>query len=150
METREVKVYRFSELPEWAKEKVIENSYLSYEYLWNDDAMASLFAWARAIGLEITNYSIDWGNTSQCTIKYNDKYVDYEYEFNLDKSLTGYTMDYTLMIPWNKTKDIEECIDAFLKDCNADFEYQTTPEYVSEHLDANDYYFTEDGRVFEY
>ena len=150
METREIKVYRFSELPEWAKEKVIKDSYLSYEYLWSEYSMGSLFAWAKEIGLEITYYSIDWGNASQCTIKYNDKYVDFDYTFNLDKDLTGYTMDYTLMIPWNKTKDVDECIWAFLKECNADFEYQSTREYVSEHLYANDYYFTEDGNVYEY
>jgi hypothetical protein len=150
METREVKVYRFSELPEWAKEKAIEDSYLSYEYLWADDAMASLFAWAKVISLEITDYSIDWGNPSQWTIKYNDKHVDFDYTFNLDKDLTGYCMDYTLMIPWNKTKDIDECIEDFKQDCVADFEYQTTREHASQHFDANDYYFTEDGRVFNY
>jgi hypothetical protein len=150
METREIKVYRFSELPEWAKEKAINQSYLSSEYLWSEDAMFSLFDWAKAIGLQITDYSLDWGNASQCTIKYNDKNVDFDYTFNLDEDLTGYCLDYTLMIPWNKTKDIKQCIDAFIQDCVADFQYQSSEGYASEHFDANDYYFTEDGRVFNY
>ena len=148
METREIKVYRFSELSDSAKEKAINQSYLSSEYVWAEYSMGSLFAWAKEIGLEITYYSIDWGNASQCTIKYNDKYVDFDYTFNLDKDLTGYIMDYTLMIPWNKNKDPQECIEAFIQDCVADFKYQTSKGYVSEHFDANDYFFTEDGREF--
>lgn len=150
METREVKVYRFSELSSSAKEKAINESNLPHEYLWHDDAMHSLFAWAREIGLEITDYRIDWANSSQCMIKYDDRCTDYDYTFNLDKDLTGYCMDYTLMIPWNKTKDPNQCIEAFIQDCVADFEYQLTEGYISEHFDVNDYYFTEDGRVFEY
>jgi hypothetical protein len=150
MRTQEIKVdvYRFDELSEVAKEYVIANSSLVEEYFWAEDCIGSLLAWAKEIGLEITDYSIDWGNLSRCTIKYNDKYVDFDYNFDLNKSLTGYCMDDTLMNPWNETKDIDECIDAFLKACNSDFEYQSTEDYASFFFEANDYEFTEDGKVF--
>lgn len=150
MEIKEVKTYQFTELSESAKEKAIQDSCLVNYYFWGDDAIQSLIAWARVIGLEINDYRIDWGNTSQCKIKYDDKYVDYAYDFDLNKDLTGYCIDYVLMQTWNKTKDVDECINAFLKDCKADFEYQLTDEYAEEHFDANDYVFTENGKVFNY
>lgn len=148
METREVKVYKFSELSESAREKAIQDSSLVNYYFFEDDAILSLMAWAKVMGLEITDYRINWGNLSQCIIKYDDKYVDYAYDFDLDKDLRGYCVDYILMETWNKTKDVDECIDAFLRDCKADFEYQSSDEYAIDHFDANDYYFTEDGQIF--
>ena len=150
METREIKVYRFTELSESAKENAIADSYIIHEYLWGQEAIESLIAWAKAIGLEINDYRIDWGNPSQCTIKCNDKYVDYECSLDSNKDLISHTMSYILIKTWNKTKDVDECIYAFLKECNADFEYQFTDEYAMEHFDANDYYFTEDGKIFNY
>ena len=150
MRIAEIKVYKFDELSDEAKINAIQNSHHLDEYVWGDGAITSLFAWAKAIGLEITDYSIDWGNVSQCTIKYNDKYVDYECTIDLNKGLTGYCEDYTLGNAWNKTKDIDETIFAFLSSCNKDYEYQMTDEYNSEFFEANDYEFTEDGEVFNY
>ena len=150
MRTQKIKldIYSFNELSTAAKKYAISNSSLVQEYFWGEDCISSLLAWAKEIGLEITDYEIDWGNLSRCTIKYNDKYVDFNYNFDLNKSLTGYCMDDTLMEYWNETKDVDECINALLEACNSDFEYQGTEDYASDFFEANNYEFTEDGKVF--
>lgn len=142
----EIKVYTFSELPDEVQQKVINESILVEEYFWSDDVHGSLLAWAKEIGLEMSRqYYIDWENPSRSEINYDDKYVDYDHVFDLDKYLTGYVTDYILMNTWNETKDIDACISAFLADCNGDFLYQRTTEYAEEFFDSD--IFTENGKI---
>lgn len=70
-------------------------------------------------------------------------------------NLTGYTMDYALTNPIKEFLDkpdsrnfkdlLEDCFSAWIRDCNADVEWQSSDEYIGEHLEANDYEFEEDG-----
>lgn len=150
MRTKEINLYRFNELSQDAKENAMIGTNLSEEYFWEDCAINSLLSWAKEIGLEITDYTSGWYASSFGDIFFNDKHVDYDHRFDLNKDLTGYTMDYTLMIAWNKKRDVQYCIDAFLIECQRDYAYQTSIEYASEFFEANDYEFTEDGKVFNY
>jgi hypothetical protein len=43
---------------------------------------------------------------------------------------------------------LSDCLNSWLKGVRDDYEGQQTDEYISEHLDANDYDFTEDGEIY--
>jgi len=72
--------------------------------------------------------------------------------------LTGYYMDNEILAPLyafmkkpgNKDfKDVlEDCFDAWIKACNNEVEYQNSFEYIAEHLEANEYEFTKEGKRF--
>lgn len=70
---------------------------------------------------------------------------------------TGYCADYDLRRPiydFLKSKSdmdfselMEECLESFLESWKSDMEYQDSDEYISEHLQANDYDFTINGKI---
>lgn len=141
----ETKVYTFDELSDQAKEKAIDKlrEMLSYEYFWANDALASLKAFADEIGIHITDYSIDWGCSGRSYIKYSGNHNG---RF-IKKDLTGYCMDYPLINEWNKTRDIDSAISSWLNDCEQDYLYQSSDEYVIDYIHSNQYEFTEDGEI---
>ncbi len=70
--------------------------------------------------------------------------------------LTGYCGDESLLDPLRKFRDdpdtsltvgdvLQKCLNHWVSDWVADMESQTDPEYVAEHLIANEYEFTADG-----
>jgi len=71
--------------------------------------------------------------------------------------LTGYCMDDSLLGPVYDFLDkpdantdfrdlMERCFHEWIKDCNADIEWQNSDEYIDETLVANEYEFTKTGR----
>jgi hypothetical protein len=70
--------------------------------------------------------------------------------------LTGYTTDDSLLIPvydfMNKpdSRDFEDllndCLNEWVKDCNADYEYAMSTEAFEEYCESNDLMFDENGR----
>ena len=140
----ETEAYQFDELSNDAKENAkIE---LVSEYFWAGEAMNSLYAFAEEIGIKITDYSIDWYCSAISYVKW-EWYLD-EHKNDLSvQELTGYCMDYTLIEEWNKTKDVDDSIDAWLYNCERDYEYQQTHEYMIEHCEANEYEFTKEGKL---
>lgn len=72
--------------------------------------------------------------------------------------LTGYYMDNEILDEIYKYIDkpdsrtfrdlLEDCFDNWVKACNADIEYQNSDEYISEHLEVNEYEFTENGEIY--
>ena len=140
----ETEVYTFDELSDDAKENAkIE---LVSEYFWADDAIASLYAFADEIGVKIIDYRIDWSCSAISHVKW-EWYVD-EHKNDLSvEELTGYCMDYPLIDEWNKTKDVDDAIGSWLYNCESDYEYQQSDEYMSEHCEANEYEFTKEGTL---
>ena len=141
MRTIEVNVFTYNELNEYAKQNARDQ--LVSEYFWSDDAINSLNAFADEIGITIDNYRIDWWSASHSTVHWrgtpSTKYIK--------EDLTGYCMDYPLTKTFNKTKDVDEAIYAWLRECCNDFEHQQTDEYMIEHCEANRYEFDEQGNL---
>ena len=140
----ETEVYTFDELSDDAKENAkIE---LVSEYFWSDAAMGSLYAFADEIGIKITNYSIDWSGFSHSSIYWEWITDEHTNDITVEE-LTGYCMDFALIEQWSDTKDIDSAIDAWLNDCQKDYEYQQSDEYMVEHCEANEYEFTKEGKL---
>ena len=140
----EKKAYTFDELSDDAKENAkIE---LVSEYFWSDEAMNSLYAFADEIGVKITDYSIDWCSYGCTNIEWD--WIDkiHTNDITVD-DLTGYCMDFPLVEVWNDTKDVARAIGAWVNDCQKDYEYQQTDEYMIEHCEANEYEFTKEGKL---
>jgi hypothetical protein len=140
----ETEAYTFDELSDDAKEKAkIE---LVSEYFWSDDAIASLYAFADEIGIKITDYSIDFSGYSHNSISWEWIIDEHKNDLSVEE-LTGYCADYPLIDEWNKTKDVDGAIDAWVNDCQKDYEYQQSDEYMFEHCESNEYEFTKEGKL---
>jgi len=71
--------------------------------------------------------------------------------------LTGYYMDNEILDPIYQFLDsprninflelLEECFDAWVMACNQEIESQDSDEYIADHLEANNYEFTEEGEI---
>lgn len=168
METVEIKLYKFSELSDEAKQKAIEKlSDINVDYEWWE----SIYEDAENIGLKINGFNIDRGSyckgefinsaqdvaekiiqehgqmcetysTTQCylsdCISLNEKYKDageddYDYECELDELknnfLNSLLEDYRIML-------------------SQEYDYSTSDESIIQTIEANDYDFTEDGKLY--
>ena len=142
MRILETKVYTFDELSEEAKERAIDE-FRYKEYHWSEENINSLTGFFDAIGCKIIDYRIDWDYPNHCHVEYTGEPIQY----NIKEYFTGYCMDYPLSDTWNETKDIEKCLSAFFKDCNADYEYCNSDEYIEHLIEINEYEFTENGEL---
>lgn len=151
MRTIEVKLYEFNQLSDEAKRVAIEDARnLRWGYDWAHEAFSSLNAFLGALGTRALDYSIDWKNIHQSYVKVEECEIDTDFEFDSGYSLTGYCMDYPLIETWNKTKDVDEAIEAWLRDCANDYEYQISDEGIAEFIMDNEYEFTENGDIYDY
>ena len=141
MRTKTINCYTFDELSDEAKDNVKDN--LCTEYVWMNEAIESLKAFADEIGVTITNYSIDAGCSAHSYIRWQGT----PHSKFIPQSLTGYCMDYSLTKTWNKTRDVDECFEELLSDIQKDYEYQFEDEYVIEMCEANGYEFDEQGNL---
>jgi len=76
---------------------------------------------------------------------------------DLNDSLTGYYMDTVLLSPIadfmlkpdnrNFEEVLTDCFQAWIEACNQDVEYQNSDEAIIERIEANEYTFTEDGKL---
>ena len=137
-ETIERNVYQFDELSDIAKDNV--RSMFS-EYHWIDEAKNTLNAFADAVGIRITDYSIDCGCSAHSYVKWEGKPSG---RF-ISTYLSGFCMDYGITTEWNKSRDVDAAISILLNEIERDYEHQMSDEYLSEHCKCNEYEFTEDG-----
>ena len=84
-------------------------------------------------------------------------YENYAHLLDGDCPFTGYCFDESLLDPireYLKGGDdattfqtlIDRCLDAWASAYVADWEYQYTDEGIRDHLECNEYYFTEEGK----
>lgn len=177
MREKIIKVYKFDELSDQAKEHAIDK-YNQGEYFWGDDAMASLKAFLNHFNCNLKDWSIDFLEPYRNNIKiaypdpeedealYEDEILDllnqlgsYDPETlrgNGDCKLTGYCMDESLIDGFRKAwfggeRDLKELIEAGISqweiDVRVDAEYQYSEEGFKDLCEANDYEFTEDGEM---
>ena len=169
METRTYNVYKFSELNEDQKEKVIEKyCNINIDHEWWECTYED----AKNIGLELTGFDIDRG--SYC----EGKFIQTA-QYCADSILETHGKDCETYIDAaayiKERKDIEQhaesdeygefdlktcdkldaLTDEFLKSLLEDYlsmlrkecEYLTSKEAIIETIEANDYDFTENGRI---
>ena len=69
MRTVEIPVYRYAELPEKVRDRVRYDAAAIHGYGWQEEALKSLDAGAKALGAERVDYSVDFfgGSYSSCS-----------------------------------------------------------------------------------
>lgn len=168
MRTIRIKLYKFNELSESAKEKAIENfrinNYNDDEFIWDqiqDDA--------KEINLEIISLDDNRRNegqfvysgedTAKLILEKHGKDCDtyktaenflHEWEpakEKFERENEGWYFRYE-----NEGEEMEEdFLQSLLEDYrimyNKDIEYQNSDEYISETIEANEYEFTKDGKL---
>lgn len=159
MKTISLTIYSFDELDDAGKERAISdwrNSGTDYFYI--DDAINSMKTFCQFFGVTVKDYEI-----GTCSYSYVDTNAENRHfrglklrQFSPDNMPTGYCGDYPL---WNTFYNVfkasgdalrafNDAIDAWVKDTVRDMEYQESDEYIAEHLTANEYRYTADGRVY--
>jgi len=177
MKTITTNIYTFNELNKEAQSKAIENwrnNEEDYYPLWSD-AEKTMKAFAREVGIDIVDYSIDYDSTSRSYIKYdfcsdlellNGKILAKELRVLMSDyitdpfKLTGYFLDQEIMRPiqdyctgiadinTHASDVIDMCLDAFIKAVIDDAESLNTDEAIKETLEVNEYEFYENGNIY--
>ena len=159
----ETKVYQFEELDEQTKEKAIDNyRYIGVEsdfwYEWIKEDLIS-------VGIELRSFDIDRGSFAEIHLKdfyetcdlilkwhgencetykiaerYIEEYQDIQYHIKddeyLDEKLDDLDEEYQ--------KEFSEEVLSMLR---FEFEHMTSDEYIIEMFEANEYEFTEEGKL---
>lgn len=155
-----INLYHYSELSEQAKEKA-KNWYFGsgFEYHWIDESIDSVKAFCQHFNTDLKEWSL-------CTHSYSYIKTDADHScfrrFTLKEAMalpeypTGYCLDHLLRQSF--IDHFEQTGSAWLAFQNAigeakyaiieDMKHQESEEYISEHLDSNEYTFTESGQRF--
>jgi hypothetical protein len=146
MKTISINAYEYSELSDKAKLKALIDYQSDCEYSWSREAIDSLDKFMTAVGVEMTDYQLDW----LCPSRSNVRYEGTPHGQFIKESLTGVFSDYALTTTWNKTKSIELAVRAFLEDICNDYEHQLSEEGFIEYCEGNEVNFDEDGNQLFY
>jgi hypothetical protein len=170
METKEIKVYKFDELSEFAKDRVLKRF---WDINVDEDWWDYIFEEAKEIGLEITRFDLHYELIEGNLIKDIDVIVQNVKKFHsgrsyLYKIIERYSDEYQELMDklektenWEDAAEIEEKIEALQKELLEDllneyfkilkdkYEYLTSEEDIAETIRANEYLFTEDGELIQ-
>jgi hypothetical protein len=172
MRTKTINVYKFSELSEQAKERAKQNYASHVGYSWSQEAMDSLVALANHFDGKLSNWQIDWFNSSYSSAKFEmPELSEKEIRAKLkelgsynkrtgkghgDCVLTGYCADENAIdgfrLAFRKgERDMNELMqaafDSWLKAAQADCEDFYSDEQFADHCEANNYEFYENGKI---
>lgn len=151
--------YSFSELSEDAQQKAREEyRQKGFEYHWQDENRDSLNAFCALFGVSVKDWSIGtYGHSYINTDAENAHFRSWNKAkvAAIPEFLTGYYLDCDFIETFKKEFDrtgnalgaFNDAIDAGLSAWIKDMEYQESDEYISEHLEVNEYQFLEDGRM---
>lgn len=164
MKTIEIKVYEFDELDKPTKEKVIEN----YRYINVEDTF--WYDWIKddfkRLGLEIQEFDLGKRNYIKIYIdNFEDTSNNIIKEFGdsvtIQKTAKNYIDEYNkIQANFKNDEDIEreleildeeyekEYSEDILSYLRAEHEYQISDEAIIETIEANDYDFTTDGKIY--
>ena len=160
----ETKAYQFEELDEQTKEKAIDNyRHISVEdYFWYEFIKEDL----KEVGIELRSFDIERGSFAEihsedfyetCELilkshgencetykiaeRYIKEYKDIQYHIkddeDLDEKLDDLDEEYQQEFSWE-----------VLSMLRREYEYMISDEYIIEMFEANDWEFTEDGKLF--
>ncbi len=158
MRTETINILTFDELDEQGKECALDWYRDGQEIHWGDEWIESLKRFCDEFGIELCHW--EYG-THGVTINTNIEYLDYGQDATINKyegedcPFTGYCGDETLLYhlrkleqPADRIETLQLCLDEWVKDFNEDIDYQCGDEYAIDHINANEYEFTEDGLVY--
>lgn len=170
MRTQEIKVYKFDELNEKARDRAKQWYAEGCGYVGADDALESIKALAAHFDGEMKDWSIDYFNSSYSSASFEmpemsekeirsrlkelGSYNRKTGRGNGDCKLTGYTADEDAIDGFRAafragerdlTQLMDAAFDSWLKAAQADCEWQYEDEQFSENCEANGYEFYEDG-----
>ena len=163
MRTIETRAYQFQELDEQTKEKAIDN----YRHISVDDD--SWYEWIKedliSVGIELRGFDIDRGSFAEihledfyktCELilkwhgencetykiaeRYIEEYQDIQYHIKDDEDLDEKLDD----LDEKYQKEFSEEVLSMLR---FEFEHMTSDEYIIEMFEANEYEFTEEGKL---
>lgn len=155
MRTIRIKLYKFSELSESAKQKAIENlSDINVDYNWWE----STYEDAKNIGLKITSFELDRNRhakgkfTGYAIDTAKDILEEHGQDCETYKTAEGFISDYNTTLD----EDIEELEEGFLNSLLEDYsiilqkerEYLQSEDAIIETIEANEYEFTITGERF--
>jgi hypothetical protein len=141
MKTIEINAYEYSELSEKAKLKALTDYQSDCEYTWSREALDSLDKFMTAVGVEMTDYQLDWLCPSRSKVRYEGN----PHGRFISKNLTGEFTDEVIVSAWNKSRSIEYAVSCFLSVMQNDYEDQLSEEGFVEWADRIDLWFDEDG-----
>jgi hypothetical protein len=158
MRTEQVRIYKFDELPEGAKDSARAWFREGNDYVWWDDSLKSIKEFCNEYGVTIKDYQV-----GLCSYSYMETNAENAHfrgrklsEVKQDYMPTGYCLDCnlweTFRTVWKETgsplRAFNDAIDQAIKDIVSDMEYQDSDEAIDEMLIANEYEFDEDGRFY--
>ena len=170
-ETIEHTYYKFDELSDSAKQHIYETWRNDDTYHWREENKDSLYKFAEYFDITITDF--EYGYHNYCSFKLNNddiesmrggvrlwKYLKANYPVDLSGEcpFTGYCQDETLLDPIraflkypSPNTDYEalmiDCTAAWVFSCRDDYEHWLTPESIKDDIEANEYEFTESGKL---
>lgn len=168
MRTVEVNVYKFNELEDDVKEKVLDNYRYTMDFFWTHENEESFKEFGDWIG-GLVDWSVGAYTYSRASCKLN--WYDWTrggfdtlawLKENLSEKecpFTGYYMDEMILKPIrefmekpDKHQDLQDladrCADAFWRAYQEDLEFQLSDEYIIDMIEANEWEFTKDGETW--
>lgn len=168
MRTVEIPVYRYAELPEKVRDAVRERAMATWGYTWGDEAIESLEAGAKALGVK-ARCTVDFfgGSPSSCWFEGVEDVDAGDFKaalaalevgacpltgYGADEDFLGGVREYVGKYGADFAEHIREALeagfDSWLAACESDAEEQYTDETFAEHAEANGYEYTADGDPF--
>jgi hypothetical protein len=157
MRTETIRIYKFNELSDTAKENAREWYKQDMDYPWFDESMGSIHAFCGHFNVAIKDWAI--GAFSPSWIRTDAENSHFRgvklRDINPVYMPTGYCLDCTLWHTFHgqfkRTGDalhaFKDALDAAVSEIVDDAEYQYTEEAVADVL-INGYEFLEDGTVY--
>lgn len=168
-----ITVYEFSELSNEAKEVAKDKHAEISGYSWSEEALNSLKKLAEHFGGKLVDYQVSWNNSSRSYALFDaPEYTEEQLESLIEELgavdpktnkgtgecvLTGYCMDDSAADGVreafnNGERDTNKLLQAgfrsWLKDCQDDYQSQYSDEGFTEIAEANEWFFTKDGKIF--
>ena len=164
MKTKEIKVYKFDELDKQTKEKVIENyRYINVDNTFWYDCIKEEFD---ELGISITAFNLDRGNYANIDVwNFEDTSRSIIEEFGdsvaIKQTAKNYINEYEkIQANFKEDEDIErevelldeqyekEYSEDILSYLRSSYDWEISDEAITETIEANDYDFTIDGKIY--
>ena len=163
MKTIEIKVYKFKELDKQTKEKVIDNyRYINVEdtfwYDWIKDDFNRLGLEIQEFDLDRNTATIEIGDFQIASIKIIEEFGD---SVAIKQTAKNYIDEYEKILSnFKEDEDIEreveildeqyekEYSEDILSYLRSNYEWETSDEAVIGFIEANDYDFTTEGKIY--
>jgi hypothetical protein len=149
MRTEAIAIYKYDELSDEGKEKALEGLYdLNVDYEW----WQFVYEDAEMVGIEISEFDIDYSTikglltmgvheSAQAIIDNHGRACD------THKLALDYYRQKRRFSPYDREEWNRALLEEYLVILKKEFEYLTSEEAIVETIRANDYEFTEDGKL---